>query len=100
MIGHLDSIPIVLPLHEHGCIVTVSLDGYHKVSYETVFVLFAASWIPFHVVISGLEHRERVFGRVSTPQSHREDEEPLRTRGRLHDLEIRARANPSNPTSP
>jgi hypothetical protein len=29
--GHLDSIPILLPLHEHGCVVTVSLDGYHKI---------------------------------------------------------------------
>jgi WD40 repeat protein len=30
-IGHNDSINLLVPLHDHGCIVTVSLDGFHRV---------------------------------------------------------------------
>lgn len=30
-LAHNDLIPCVVPMHAHGCILTVSLDGYHRV---------------------------------------------------------------------
>jgi WD40 repeat protein len=30
-LGHNDSISLLVPLHEHGCLVTVSLDGFHRI---------------------------------------------------------------------
>lgn len=29
--GHGDDIPVLVPLREHGCVITVSLDGFHRV---------------------------------------------------------------------
>ena len=29
--AHSDSIPILVPMHAHGCLLTMSLDGYHRV---------------------------------------------------------------------
>jgi hypothetical protein len=29
--AHSDSVPVLVPMHAHGCLLTMSLDGYHRV---------------------------------------------------------------------